>query len=214
MKEIYDLNGRLERIARTIKNSAKVSRRNKELIFRFHDDMFAEGLSTARVLFYMNRLWNIARWVNKDFDKLTEGDLKTLVRKIQSMNYKEATKLDHNVVIKKFFKWLDGDDKLVKWIRVWSRNEETRLPEELLTQEDVQKMIRVCYNVRDKAIISVLWESGCRVGEILSIMIRNLQFDKYGAIMIVHGKTGYRRIRLVSSVPHLSNWLEHHPLKD
>ncbi len=33
-------------------------------------------------------------------------------------------------------------------------------------------------------------------------------------MIIVHGKTGWRRIRLVSSVPHLSNWLEHHPLKD
>jgi integrase/recombinase XerD len=46
--------------------------------------------------------------------------------------------------------------------------------------------------------------------------IKNVQFNGYGAVIIVGkrgGKTGARRIRLVCSVPHLSNWLEHHPCK-
>jgi integrase/recombinase XerD len=214
MREIYDLNGRLERISKTVENSAKVSRRNKELIFKFHDDMFAEGLSTARVLFYLNRLWNIARWVDKDFNEMTEEDLKELVRKIGQMNYKELTKLDHKKVIKKFFKWLDGDDRKVKWIKTWMNNGKEKLPEELLNKEDIQSLIKACYNVRDKAVISVLWESGCRVGELLGMKIKNVQFDEKGAVIIVYGKTGSRRIRLVSSVPHLSNWLEHHPHKE
>ena len=75
-------------------------------------------------------------------------------------------------------------------------------------------MIKACHNVRDKAIISVLYESGTRVGEFLGMKIKNVQFDKYGAVIVVHGKTGWRRIRLFSSVPHFSNWIEHHPLKD
>lgn len=75
-------------------------------------------------------------------------------------------------------------------------------------------MIKACHNVRDKAIISVLYESSVRVGEFLGIKIKNVQFDKYGAVIVVHGKIGWKRIRLVSSVPHLSNWIEHHPLKD
>ena len=47
--------------------------------------------------------------------------------------------------------------------------------------------------------------------------IKNVQFDEYGAVIVVGnrgGKTGARRIRVVSSVPHLSNWLEHHPCKN
>lgn len=49
------------------------------------------------------------------------------------------------------------------------------------------------------------------------IEIKNVQFDQYGAVIVVGnrgGKTGARRIRLVSSVPHLSNWIEHHSCKD
>jgi len=59
--------------------------------------------------------------------------------------------------------------------------------------------------------VSVLWESGARVGEILTLRIKHVEFDKYGAVAIAHGKTGSRRIRLVSCVPHLSSWLAHHP---
>ena len=181
---------------------------------KFHDDSFAESLSVARVLFYMNRLWNITRWVNMDFKEMTEEDIKELVRKIEQMNYTEQTKLDHKKVIKKFFKWLDGNDRRVKWIKTWMNRNNNKLPDELLNKDDIWKLIKACYNVRDKAVISVLWESGCRVGELLGMRIKSVQFDDKGAVIIVHGKTGSRRLRLVSSVPHLSNWLEHHPRKD
>jgi integrase len=66
-------------------------------------------------------------------------------------------------------------------------------------------------NPRDKALISVLYESGCRIGEILSLKIRNVEFDNNGAVLIVNGKTGQRRVRLIHSVPRLMAWLEHHP---
>ena len=37
---------------------------------------------------------------------------------------------------------------------------------------------------------------GTRVGEFLGMAIKNVQFDKYGAIIIVYGKTGWRSARL------------------
>lgn len=40
-------------------------------------------------------------------------------------------------------------------------------------------------NPRDKALISVLYESGCRIGEILSLKIRNVEFDNNGSVVIV-----------------------------
>jgi len=52
-----------------IQNSKRISDANKALILKFRDGSFAEGLSTARVLFYMNRLWNIARWWGRNLTK-------------------------------------------------------------------------------------------------------------------------------------------------
>jgi len=215
LREIYGLNGRLQRIVKTIQNSNHISNINKNLILKFRDESFAEGLSTARVLFYMNRLWNIAKWIEKDFGDMTDDDIKELVRRIREMNYTERTKMDHYCVIKKFFRWLNPAHEL-KWLKVRTKRKDKKLPEELLSKEEVQGLIKACVSVRDRAIISILWESGVRVGEFLGMKIKNVQFDQYGAVMVVGnrgGKTGSRRIRLVSSVPHLSNWLEHHPCK-
>ena len=63
-------------------------------------------------------------------------------------------------------------------------------------------------------MISILYESGCRIGEILNMRIRNVEFDANGAVLIVNGKTGQRRVRLIHSVPRLVTWLEHHPERD
>jgi hypothetical protein len=41
--------------------------------------------------------------------------------------------------------------------------------------------------------------------------IKNVSFDRYGAKLIVRGKTGMRRIRIIASTPYLSTWMNNHP---
>jgi hypothetical protein len=60
----------------------------------------------------------------------------------------------------------------------------------------------------------VLWDSGCRLNEVLSRNINHVQFDEYGATMIVNGKTGMRKARLIDSLPDLKLWLNQHPQKN
>ncbi|MGA2789578.1 MAG: site-specific integrase [Candidatus Bathyarchaeia archaeon] len=59
-------------------------------------------------------------------------------------------------------------------------------------------------NPRDKALISVLYESGCRIGEILSLKIRN-KFDNNCSVLIVNGKTGQHRVRLIPKQFHTTS---------
>jgi integrase len=74
-------------------------------------------------------------------------------------------------------------------------------------------MIEACEMPRDRALLMLLWDSGARITEILSLNIGHVQFDQYGAVIIVNGKTGMRRLRLVSSVPDLQMWINMHPLR-
>ena len=85
------------------------------------------------------------------------------------------------------------------------------LPEELLTQDDVKALVDATERSRDRALILTLYETGGRIGEVLSLRIRNVQFDEYGAVLIVGGKTGMRRVRIVASSPALAGWLRDHP---
>jgi len=75
-------------------------------------------------------------------------------------------------------------------------------------------MIDAANSLRDKAFIAVLYEGGFRIGEILPIKVKDISFDEYGAKIVVSGKTGPRIVRLITSVPLLSQWLDVHSKKD
>lgn len=198
-----------------------ISKRDKKLILDFHDECYSQALSDHRVLFYVTKLRNICKWKEKHFDHLTKADIKDLVRKIQQKEYAEWTKHGHKVTIKKFFQWLKGYEwhskqypEEVRWIKAVIKNNKRKLPEEMLSRDEIKKLMKTACGVRDKAFVSVLHESGCRIGEMLGLRLKHVEFDEYGAVIRVHGKTGSRRVRLVSSVPHLANWIEHHPRKE
>lgn len=68
--DLYETGKKMEVQVRRITNSPDISQANKELILKFKDRCFAEGLSDKRVLIYMVRLDHLAKWLNKDFAAL------------------------------------------------------------------------------------------------------------------------------------------------
>jgi integrase len=212
--EIHGMRRGLERTLIRLRRVRNVSVENKELILKFHDHCFSEGLGLPRVLFYMRKLPKLAAMLGKDFRRATRDDIEAVVGKLERTNYAEWTKRGFKVALK-FYKWLGGDEDYpatVRWIKTTGRGGR-RLPEELLTKEEVRKLIEAAEHPRDKALISVLYESGCRIGELATLKIKHVSFDKYGAPIIVSGKTGMRRARLIVSVNYLATWLASHPLK-
>jgi len=215
--DIHNRKKNLERAIVRLKNS-QLSEENKNLILKFYDECVSDGLSIDRLLFYIERLHTIARLLNKDFTEATKEDIKELIRKIElNEKYSAWTKSAHRFAIKKFYKWVEGIEEgypeRVSWIKTGIKKNREKLTN-LPTQEEIEELINAACTVRDKALVSVLYESGCRIGEVLNVRLKDIEFDDYGATILVKGKTGPRRIRLVSSVPRLSVWIEHHPGKN
>jgi len=191
---------------------------NRKAILAFYDFCFSEGLGIKRVLKYVSTLSQIAKMFPKEFDKATRPDVEKLVNKIELADYSEWTKHDYRVTIKKFFRWLrNTEDEYppeVKWLRSTVRKKRLKLPEEILTQKEVQSMIVSALTVRDKAFIAGLYESGCRISEQLNLRIKHIQSNQHGFRITVNGKTGPRCILLVASAPYLTDWLNQHPCQD
>lgn len=213
--DLYNYDKKIDRAERLILE-ASYSEKNKELIFEFENIIFAEGLSRARVLKYLSSLHNLSQWFDKPFPDITKVDVYKLVGDLEKSDRSVWTKRDYKVTIKRFFRWLNGgsDPEYTAWITTNVKSKDRKIPEELLTQEEVIQMIEAAEHPRDAAIAAMWYDSGGRVGENGTRQIKHIGFDEYGAYATVKGKTGMRRVRLVTATPYLAAWLAIHPEKD
>lgn len=209
---------RLETRLESLRNDKSVIPANKKLILEFDSYIASIGLGRLRRLKYLGNLSWFSRNFGKPFAKVTKKDLLELVGKVETSDLKAWTKADRKILIKRFFKWFKGNDEdypdEVRWIKCHVKERLVKLPEELISEDEIKRMADAATKPRDKAMIQVLYESGCRIMELLTIQLKNVEFDDFGAIIRVTGKTGDRRIRLVASAPALALWMDFHPYKD
>ncbi|MDO8339561.1 MAG: tyrosine-type recombinase/integrase, partial [Candidatus Burarchaeum sp.] len=206
----------VERSIERVNKDEQLCEENRKLITEFAAKCFADGLSKGRICKVLYVIRYIAGYLGKPFSKASKLDIQNVVAKIEMQErYSEWTKYDFKVILKKFYKWHKGNDESypdeVRWIKPRIRNGKKVLPDNLLSEDDVKNMAEAANHPRDKAFVMVLYESGCRISELLDLKVRNVQFDEFGAILRVSGKTGDRRVRIVSSAPLLASWLDIHP---
>jgi integrase len=216
--DVHKTKRRYELASARVKIDASISEHNRKTIIRFIWDLQGEGIRQARLVKYMNLLPHIARLLKKDFEKANERDLRKLLAEINQSKYADWTKSDYRVTLKRFYRWLrhlprKQDPPETAWISVGAGNKQV-LPEELLNEEDIAKMLLACETSRDRAFLLCVDETGGRIAELLNLQRRHVTFDEYGAILMVSGKTGDRRIRVVASVPALAQWLNDNPFKE
>jgi site-specific recombinase XerD len=215
--DLYNYKERLKRKIEGIKELESIPKGAKAKILKFQRDRIAEGIGHARILRYLDDLPKLARLLDKEFEDATSEDFRRVLHEVEEMDLAEASKVEFRKTIKVFYKWLNGGKKYpecVEWIKTTEKRNNNKLPEELLSEEDVKAMIDTAWSTRDRAIISVLWESGCRVGELLTMRMKNVSFDENLTRITILGKTGMRRVPLIDSTPYLAEWMENHPFKD
>ncbi len=189
------------------------SEANQDAIKRFNKEKKALGLKLLTRCNYVIALRSFTSHVNKGFDDVTKDDV---VDWLSSLDLSQHTENMYKTNLKKFFQWYYGceDDEypdIVRWIKSKQPKKRTI---DILTPDEIKRMVDVCDNQRDRALMMTLYESGCRAGEILDVKVKDVQFDQYGAICMVNGKTGGRRIRLIDATPDLRLWINMHPEKD
>jgi integrase/recombinase XerD len=202
---------------RLIEKSTSIPETNKNAIFRFKDDSLAEGISKGRIARYLWDLKTLSTWLNMEFERATKEDIKRMLGKLETSHYSYSTKRDLKITLRKFYRWLRGTEGIpeeVSWFKTNLKSNNRKLPEEVLTENEVAKLIRAASSVRNRAFISTFYETGCRIGEILTLKLKHVVPANPGMQLIVNGKTGARRIRIIASAPYLSQWINAHPNAD
>ncbi len=196
--DIHRRKGVLEWITRKIVE--EIPPENRERIFAFDADLLSEGLAVSTRCMYLSNLYVIAKRLEKPFHSIQKSDISNLLAYIENNGYTTHTKEKFRRTIKKFWKW-QGKKSLVKNIRTMSRSELYKLtiPETTLKKHELRCIIASGRNLYEKAILSLLAETGARIGEILALRTKSVEFDKIGARITLpaEGKTGKRVIRVV-----------------
>lgn len=125
--------------------------------------------------------------------------------------YSKGSMYEHKSCIKKFLSYYVTDIIITN-----KPDRKRKLPEDILSENEVKRIIKAAMHPRDSALIATLYETGCRRNELLHLQIKDFTHDKYGGLINIpiEGKTGRRTNRVVYCVSFLNTWLDAHPHKD
>lgn len=159
----YDVHGRevrMERAIEKLKTDTRILPVNKKAILDFDDYIMTTGVQIGRRYKYLYFLQKFSDMLGKAFDEATKEDIRELVVSIEKRkDLAVSSKADRKVIIKRFYKWLKTDDEEyppeTRWIKCTVKNSLCKLPEELLTEEDVVKLAAAATKPRTRHLYSV-----------------------------------------------------------
>jgi integrase/recombinase XerD len=223
MRDLYHRKERLEywinRINTDLNGSDRID------VLKLVEHMQDRERSILWIIRCITALLTIRKQLGKPFREVTKDDIRSFLKWMDDKKYKASTNEKFRQVLKLFYKTVYGNDDgesypdCVKWFSVKLGKEkigkETSMDmSEYLEEDEIRKLIECAPTLQKKAFLACLYESGARPEEFLRITNRDIRIDKNGVVLMLRGKTGERRVRIVAFSKLLQQWLDVHPLKD
>lgn len=185
---------------------------NYELMMDYIIHRTNSGVSLTTVGTDVKALIMFSKVVNKPIPELTKIEIYEFFNQLEKKS--KGSVYTYKTLLRGFFRFIEKND-IADLFKIKRSQSDRKLPEDLLTPLEIEKMIDYSLSLRDKAYIATLYETGAREGEIEELQIKHVNFDEHGAVVTIpKGKTGSRRNRVVFAAGYLRHWLEVHPRKD
>jgi integrase/recombinase XerD len=221
MLDLYNRKHQLERWI--FKAKTELNEPDKTHVLQFVEYMQENDKSILWIVRCLTALIYIRRQLNKPFVDCKKEDIKALFKWMDTKNYKASTHEKFRKILKIFYKVVFGKNEFhpdaVNWFSTQIGKEKKSQERDLdiaeyLEENEVPLLIDAAPTIQKKAFLACMYESGARPEEFLRLTNRDIKFDTNGAILFLRGKTGERRVRIVSFAKLLQQWLEIHPLKN
>ncbi len=116
----------------------------------------------------------------------------------------------------KFIKNFENDyPDEVRWIK--PRTESNILTkDDLITPEEFKKLMDNATDLKDKLLIALLKETGCRIGELMTLTLERVAWDEESECyqLNVYGKTKFRTVPVIENIKLLKQYINSHEFKD
>ncbi len=192
--------------------ASQILEANKKLIDGFVSEYkIVNKIKGKREYKYYSYLGKVNGWLSKPFNKANKKDMIKVYDRISNSNLSGETKNDMVKLLRTFARHQGWD---VSWMKANFKTKEL-LATDILTEEEINKLVKAGRTVRERAFLMCLYETGARSMEIRAIRLKHVQFnDKNVYVTLPESKTKTRTLPLRASLPYLQLWINEHPFKD
>lgn len=178
----------------------------EEKILMYLSALKIEGLARGTIYGYQIELELFARSCPKAVALVTTNDIRTYLSKCEGVMASTLAKKLMN--IKSFFGWLVREEILIR--DPSAKIKTPKIPKRLkssLTIEELELVRESCESLRERAMIEVMYSTGCRLSEVAGMRISGI--DEKDFSMRVIGKGNKERVVYLSfkAMYHLRKYL-------
>lgn len=173
------------------KQKIKVLKENEQKIedyLEFKKTSVSDPRTFIRYRFFLKVLLSK---INKPTEDIQEQDIIGAINKL-SKDYKVGSMNDVKILMKSFLYWRYDDIKTrfrnLDKICTQLRKERTYSPDQMLSKEDIEKLVKEEKEPRWKAFFLLFFYGGFRPSEVCNLEWKNIIWDEHGAFIKVYVK--------------------------
>ena len=208
-KELYALQIVLQKKLNT-QNNQTYPYTNIEYMDMFISAKRIEGCSERTLAYYKATIEHMLSIIVTPLRQVQTDDLRAYLAEYQLRNNCSKTTVDNiRRNLSSFFSWLEAEDYIIKSpirrihkIRTGSKVKET------LSEECIEKLRDSCLQIRDLAMIDLLYSTGIRVGELVNLNINDINFEERECIVYGKGNKQRKVYFDAKTKVHLKRYLE------
>ena len=202
---------KLQEVITFAENEApKTETSNDEFLKMFLDAKRIEGCSDRTIKYYRVTIEHLLKNVVSPIRKITTEMMRAYLVDYQKINNCGKTTVDNiRRNISSFFSWLEEEDYILKSpMRRIHKIKTQKTVKNIISDEEIEKLRDNCKNIRDTAMIDLLYSTGIRVGELVKLNIEDIDFSERECVVFGKGDKERRVYFDAKSKIHLKNYIE------
>lgn len=183
---------------------------NEQALELFLSAKNIEGCSKQSLKYYKSTLNMMLTGINKTYFLIVTEDLRSYLSDYQKKNNISKTTIDNvRRIISTFFSWLEAEDYIVKSpARRIHKVKVGKVVKDTYNEETVELIRQNCKNKRDLAIIDLLYSTGMRVGELVNLCRKDIDFENRECIVLGKGNKQRKVYFDAKTKIHIKQYLE------
>ncbi len=183
---------------------------NEEFLEMFLTAKKIEGCSERTIKYYRMTTNHLLGYLKEPIRKVTTETMRQYLVDYQKINNCGKTTVDNiRRNISSFFSWLEEEDYILKSpMRRIHKIKTKKTVKNIISDEEIERLRDSCDNIRDTAMVDLLYSTGIRVGELVRLNREDINFSERECVVFGKGDKERRVYFDAKAKIHLEEYLQ------